>query len=218
MSFILDALKKSENERQQQADTEFAAVPSSPDTPGAPKWLWILGLLLALNVAVLLGILLRPDAPALPAAASPPAAQAPAPQARAPERAAPQDSFTERVEEARRNRPEAAAVEPIEPPPAATVQTRQVATPEPSPVASTNTEFAALPTLTEVRVNNQVDLPDLHVDIHVYSPVPAERFVFINMTKYRENEVLREGPRISGITVDGVILEYVGVSFILPRE
>ena len=49
MSFILDALKKSENERQEQSDTEFATVPSSPDAPAAPRWLWILGALLAIN-------------------------------------------------------------------------------------------------------------------------------------------------------------------------
>ena len=79
-------------------------------------------------------------------------------------------------------------------------------------------EFASLPTLTEVRVNNQVQLPDLHVDIHVYSPEPRERFVFINMAKYRENEVISEGPTITRIEADGVVLQYQGVSFILPRD
>ena len=46
MSFILDALKKSETERQQQAGGEFSNVPSSSGDQQSFKWLWILGLLL----------------------------------------------------------------------------------------------------------------------------------------------------------------------------
>ncbi len=61
MSFILDALKKSETERQQQTGSEFSNVPSSSGDPQSFKWLWILGLLLLVNVAVLVGILMRPD-------------------------------------------------------------------------------------------------------------------------------------------------------------
>ena len=56
MSFILDALKKSETERQQQGPSDFANVPSTPESPGAPRWLWVLVLLLAVNLAVLLGV------------------------------------------------------------------------------------------------------------------------------------------------------------------
>ena len=63
MSFILDALKKSETERQQQGPSDFANVPSSAESPRAPRWLWVLALLLAVNLAVLLGVFLRDDAP-----------------------------------------------------------------------------------------------------------------------------------------------------------
>ena len=59
MSFILDALKKSETERQQKGPSDFANVPASAESPGAPRWLWALALLLAINLAVLLGVLLR---------------------------------------------------------------------------------------------------------------------------------------------------------------
>ena len=64
MSFILDALKKSETERQEQAGGEFSNVPSRAGDQQSFKWLWFLGLLLLVNVAVLLGILLRPSQPA----------------------------------------------------------------------------------------------------------------------------------------------------------
>ena len=61
MSFILDALKKSENERQQQAPAEFVTVPSNPDAPRAPKWLWILGALLVVNIVVVVTLIARDD-------------------------------------------------------------------------------------------------------------------------------------------------------------
>ena len=47
MSFILDALKKSEADRQQQGGSDFANIPAGSESPGAPRWLWGLGLLLA---------------------------------------------------------------------------------------------------------------------------------------------------------------------------
>ena len=59
MSFILDALKKSETDRQQRSSAEFAGVPTSSDRAGVPRWLWGLGLLLAINLAVLLGLMFR---------------------------------------------------------------------------------------------------------------------------------------------------------------
>ena len=60
MSFILDALKKSESERQQQGAAEFAQVPVGRDSNRPPLWLWVLGILLVVNLAVLGGVLLRP--------------------------------------------------------------------------------------------------------------------------------------------------------------
>ncbi|MGB5626266.1 MAG: hypothetical protein WBM61_11070, partial [Woeseiaceae bacterium] len=59
MSFILDALKKSETDRQQRSSAEFAGVPTSSDRAGVPRWLWTLGLLLAINLAVLLALMFR---------------------------------------------------------------------------------------------------------------------------------------------------------------
>ena len=61
MSFILDALKKSETERQKQNTPGFADVPDATSPPRAPRWLWVLGGLLAINLVVLLGVMLRPE-------------------------------------------------------------------------------------------------------------------------------------------------------------
>jgi general secretion pathway protein B len=86
--------------------------------------------------------------------------------------------------------------------------------------ATTQSGFtlAALPTAAELRASGQLQMPELHLDIHVYSEDPAERFVFINMVRHREKSRLAEGPVVLEITPEGVILDYQGTRFLLPRE
>jgi len=209
MSFILDALKKSETERQRASTAEFAGVPTSGPDSGVPRWLWVVGVLLIINLAVLIGLFLRPDAPAIPAARPAPSTTLPA--------ASPE--FEAQVAEARRNPPAKQA-------PAAVVGPAD--TPAPAPAAepvspsaprrTTATDTTTLPTIFEVRAEGQVAIPDLHVDIHVYSERPEDRFVFINMTRHREGSRLAEGPVVEEITADGVVLSYQGRTFLLPRE
>lgn len=201
MSFILDALKKSETERQQQSGAEFSSVPSSPGETQSFKWLWILGLLLLVNIVVLVGVLMRPQ----DATEAPPLTQPPVPQ----EQSVAEPTFEEKIAEARQNQPPIQIQQ--EPQPAAAtpvVASRPAATPN----------RARVLTIDEVRVNGTLQLTDLHLDIHVYSDTPAERFVFINMTKHRENSRLDEGPEVVEITPDGVILEHQGTTFLLPRD
>lgn len=206
MSFILDALKKSETDRQQQSSAEFAAVPTSSDNPGAPRWLWALGLLLVINLAVLLGLFLRPDA-GQPSLTSSPATQSSAPVVSEP-------SFVEQVAAVKQDlsthqEPAVAVPQIVQPKPS-------VAAAVVSSDASRNT--AALPSFHTVRANGSIVLPDLHLDIHVYSDVPEDRFVFINMSKLREKSQLTEGPVIEEITPEGVVLEHRGTSFLLTRD
>jgi len=206
MSFILDALKKSETERQRQNTPGFADVPDGVDAPRAPRWLWVLGGLLAVNLVVLLGVMLKPELQATKDVTTPVAA-VPGSE--------PQATFSELVEEARKSQPD-----PV------TVSTDGTATETPTAVegratSATNTpRKIALPyaTFNELRANGTIVLPDLHLDIHVYSEQPEERFVFVNMSKYRERARLVEGPLVREITPDGVVLEHLGNGFLLPRE
>ena len=73
-------------------------------------------------------------------------------------------------------------------------------------------------TIDELRLSGALQIPELHLDILVYSEVPEERFAFINMVKQREQSTLDEGPVVSEITPEGVILDYRGTKFLLPRE
>jgi general secretion pathway protein B len=63
-----------------------------------------------------------------------------------------------------------------------------------------------------------MNVPHMHLDIHVFSENPAERFVFINMRRYDEGQVTQEGPRIERIARDGVVMDYQGQRFFLPRD
>lgn len=206
MSFILDALKKSETERQQQSGAEFASVPSSPGEPQSLKWLWILAALLGINIVVLIGVLMRPDAPSQ----TPAAIEAPSIDAATIEDAADAEpSFEDQVALAKADQAEreqaAAAVEPQEAAPVRSAPSR----------APTSRRVR---TIDELRLTGALEMTDLHLDLHVYNDVPAERFVFINMVKHREQSQLAEGPVVNEITPDGVILAYQGTTFLLPRE
>ena len=75
-----------------------------------------------------------------------------------------------------------------------------------------------LPTINEINLSGAQSLPELHLDVHVYATRPAERFVYINMRKYHEGAALQEGPTVERIRRDGVILNYQGLRFILPRQ
>ena len=103
MSFILDALKKSENDRQRQSGPALFEVRVAPPRAGFPTWAYALLVLLAVNLAIVGWLVLRrpaaaatpeaaektSSAPASPAPVSTPAqppqvAQTPAPQATPP--------------------------------------------------------------------------------------------------------------------------------------
>jgi len=218
MSFILDALKKSESERQQQSPAAFATVPKSESGPRAPRWLWILGGLLAINLVVLLGLFLRSSAEpsATPAVAESVGVDESPSQAVA--------SFAEQIEAARLNESQrraststpapqrqAAAEAPVETGRTPGTATRVAIQP---PARSA----ARLPTIYELQANGELTLPELHLDIHVYSDTPEDRFVFINMSKLREQSQLAEGPTVEEITADGVVLDHRGTTFLLPRD
>ena len=213
MSFILDALKKSETDRQQQGSAEFSGVPTSDRRESAPRWLWVLGALLAINLAVLLGLLLKPNAPPAVAADSTPPADPAATLASEEPAASGSDAFAEQVAAARQNAPARAEPRPVP------VETMSDEPPAPTIAATRGTtNAAALPTIHEVQANGLVSLPELHVDIHVYSEVAEDRFVFINMNKHKEGSRLAEGPLVREITPGGVVLVQNGTTFLLPRD
>ena len=232
MSFILDALKKSEIERQRQSAPGLIDARPSPRRSRMPLWVTILCILLGVNLLALTYVVLRKSAAPAPASrpAVAPQAAAAAPEARP---FSPLDGAPEYAPEipvaptavaplAATPTPDAA---PREPRPARTAPPGNAdaeALPHSGPEltdAETNTETGeVLPTINEVSLSGAQALPELHLDVHVYATQPADRFVYINMRKYHEGAKLQEGPTIERIRRDGVVLNDQGVRFLLPRQ
>lgn len=219
MSFILDALKKSEIERQRQSMPGLMDVPPALRRARLPLWALMLGALLAVNIVVLIVVLTRNGAPT----ASVPAKHAEtvaADSAKAPavaEHFSPLDAAPVYAPEI----PVPAAEEPS----AATHPLAQRSAPRalrrPDPVLvdeDTKNSDELLPSISEVSLTGAQALPELHLDVHVYATKPADRFVYINMRKYHEGNTLQEGPVLERIRRDGVVLDYQGLRFVLPRQ
>jgi general secretion pathway protein B len=217
VSFILDALRKSETERQRQAGPGLVDAGYRPPARRRGVWLPLLVVVLAANL-VLMGIfwLRREPRPANAATAAVPAAGAQptvTPAVRPPAAATP-DAGAEAQFAAIADMPavdEPPVTEVLEPPPEPAVQVRSEA--NTGPAVSED-----LPTAEQLVAEGALSIPALHLDIHVFSPTPAERFVFINTRRYIEGAQMSEGPRVEEIREDGVVLSVEGRRFLLTRD
>src|SRR3546814_12272962 len=54
------------------------------------------------------------------------------------------------------------------------------------------------------------------LDVHVYDPDPAKRWVMIDGKRYREGDTLASGPQIAQIIESGVVFDYQGAQDLLP--
>ena len=225
MSLILDALKKSENERRRQQNPSIADVRVAQPEQKPPVWLWWLLGLLAVNLLVLAIVLLGRPGPAperqrteVEIPATPPAAQTSAPRVQLPP---PKEEVRSLSREIVAAEPAPATAEPRtrrENPPAS------VATaPAPDPVTAEPAESRpvgdpGVPYFEELRGAGTLNLPDLNIELHVYHPTPASRMVYINGRKYLEGATLNDGPDVVAIRADGVLLRHRGIEFLLPRD
>ena len=167
-----------------------------------PAWAIIICILLGINVLILGVMLLRQQTPAAPP--PPPSPPAPAKQAPLAPHFSPMDST-----------PLYAPEIPVDQP---DTSTRGAAPPAPSAVENNPLDDEVLPDIGQLSLSDGQTLPQLHLDVHVYATRSAERFVYINMRKYREGAMLAEGLTVERIRRDGVVLSYRGLRFLLPRQ
>jgi general secretion pathway protein B len=218
VSFILDALRKSEIERQRQSGPSMAEFPVAREDRRLPVALVVIGFLLAVNLAVVLFFLLRDDT-AAPPPGTPPAATGAAqpalPPATQPLPAEPSPLESEALSaDEYETEPPAVYYEPpvTEAPgaPDPTLLPRADAGANIGPgVTTAGDDFAAVAAAT--------GLPQLTVDLHIYATDPAKRAVFINGHRYTRGARMAEGPLVEDITPDGALLSYRGRRFLLPR-
>jgi len=228
MSFILDALKKSEREREQQAQgIQPGFVYRRPHTP--PLWMIaVIGLLLVNMVLIVVMWMRSNNQPAGPLITVNNAAPVVAPTAAAPARElAPTETRPLQPENASlvETTDETAKVLANAPVPDGPQLVRQITPDDAAANSGSNpiTTFpknasSGVPTLDSIGGAAALNLQQLHLDIHVYSLKDTERFVFINMKKYAEGQTLKEGPLLTRITPDGAVLKYQNQEFLLPRQ
>ncbi len=225
MSFILDALRKSEHERQRQSGPSIAELPVAREDRRLPLALLAIGALLLVNAAVIAFFLWRDGTatavPAAPPAAAPAAvtAAAPAPPpvavAEVPAAPAPAPAVAAAPAEVRPLAEEAAVsyVNAPPPPPDPTLLPAAPATPPPAVPAA-----GAPPSIHQLPPQATAGLPALSMDLHIWADDPARRAVFINGRRYQQGAALAEGPTIEEITRDGAVLYHRGRRFLLPRQ
>lgn len=247
MSFILDALRKSEHDRQRTAGPALAEVPVAPARPRTNLWAPIAVALLVVNVAVIGFLLLRKSNDVAATAAPPAVATSPAPVAPPPvTRPAPAPipgglgAQNPLAAEAGDGQPGvdpellagAAAVPEGPPAVTSTAAGRGSVVYESLPdsaIAGGPPAVAVPPAARAAPESGSSSMPSadelagagvpaLNLDLHVYTARPAERLVFINSHKYREGDALAEGPIVQQITPRGVVLEYGGRTYLLAQQ
>jgi general secretion pathway protein B len=75
-----------------------------------------------------------------------------------------------------------------------------------------------LPSVWELPYGTRKELPDLQLTMHVYSSVPAERFVVIEGARHVEGDDLGNGVVLHEISTDGMVLDFKGQRFLYPRD
>lgn len=185
MSFILDALKKSERERQKRIAPKMSNILVEQPKFTRPKWFILIISMLFLVICFLILSIFFPNSINIFNKEASIAIELPL-ETKIP----PNLKF---------NDPELPKIEVIS---------------NDMPIINSSEIF----NIDIANLKYNLSLPDLHIDIHVYSEVPNERFVFINMRKYKEGEVLIYGPNIQTITAEGVILNYKNINFLLAKN
>ena len=240
MSFILDALKKSESARQRQSGPALFEVTVARPRTRLPPWAIAIAALLAINLVIVTWMLVRHSTRAEGNSAAPPAVSGDAAPRAAP---APLAAVTASVTGA----PAGAAAPQSTAPPvlvpssppappllvsagsAGTAATPAAQNPEDYVPAAEEPALDSsrhvrrgtaegVPLYQDVAATPGTQIPQLRLDLHVYAARPEDRFVMINMHKLREGDSLADGVHVDSITTDGAVLSYNGSRFLLPRD
>ncbi len=222
MSYILEALRKSEQERS------LGQVPHPGREPaggwhgrraGRRYWPW-LALALAANAGLLAWIALRPAVPPpqqpsaeagpavapVPDASSPVERQQPRPVPPAPVVQAAPSRDAQVVEEEAGQPPR---LQPAGPPAAPRPAVEKVSALVPAP--------AQVPLWEEMPESFRQRIGRPELEVHFYTGQAARRFVFLEQKKYREGDRLANGLVLEAITSDGAIFASAGRRFRVER-
>jgi general secretion pathway protein B len=203
VSFILDALRKSETERQREAAPALSRVPLASVRRETPVWILALLALLVLATVVLAAAWWRSSA-LVRATGSPPLADAAAlPAAEAGSRGPLSSPASDGAAAGQTGRAEALGNgEPT--------RTEIRAEPE------TGTGAAPRPIGELAAVDSSQ--PAFRLDLIAYHPDPGRAYVRINGAQYAVGERIANGPTIVEIRRDGAVLAHRGETFLLGQR
>jgi general secretion pathway protein B len=209
VSYILDALRKSDQQRRRGAAPTLLAGQATAVAPRQPAFL-AYGLLAAVLVGAGMAIgWLRPWQPeqAAPGRAEPvavkPPASTPRQAASAPFAVAPQPKPELQVQNATPSAPV-----PTKPQRPARAKPKTDGTPR-----EADAGVQTVISMAELPLSIQQELPPMTISVHAYSGNPANRLVSINNRMLREGGYLVPGLKLEQITPDGMIFGYKGYSF-----
>ncbi|NTV94716.1 MAG: general secretion pathway protein GspB [Thiobacillus sp.] len=217
MSYILDALRKSELQRNQVAapsrplELPLASAPASP-RPAYRLWLPAAVALMAIASFWLWpeGAKVAPPIPALPGnsvpvPASTGAESAPAPDAAAPSAMPAQEAKT-RHAVAPVNQDETIKLAP----PAVAAPARAAEATTPTVDRNLVEQAAPAATLADLPPEVRQAIPAMTIAMHSYSDKAAERMVMVNGKILHEGDELTPGLRLDRVTAEGLVFAYRG--------
>jgi general secretion pathway protein B len=208
MSFILDALKKSEEERlrQQNPSTLPTALPRSNGR--TPAWVWALLCLLVVNLVVLAVVLLKPRADVPTIAATPVVVAAAVVPTETITKAAPSAPKLNGVDEEAAPDSQGSGI---------ATQSAPVTTPPSLPASLPASVPASVPTRNQ-QLAAGANLPPATLNLHVFDADRTKRFVLLNGERLREGDTNRDGLTVVTITPEGVVLSFGAASFAVSIE
>ena len=222
MSYILDALKKADQERSlgEVPDLE-AAHWGERHRKRSYRWVWIVAALLLVNGVLMYLLLGRDDSMApdtgvlqesmevLPVTPVPRVEKTVEPPSRSVVRPR-EPVYVPPVAPARR--PPARVQQMPSMPSTAEDESTTVFTP-PAPAASRPAVTSGVPEWNDLPLEFRSGLSMPRIDVHVYSDDPGRRFILVDLKKYREGETLDSGAVLEEILPDSIQLYFQGTRF-----
>ena len=225
MSFILDALRKSEHERRLETAPDIMHAPVAVPRQRLPAWTIVLMASLAAalvavtaysflqrrsvqttNDAVRTAPLPVVEQTSVPARTQAATIAVTAPSVQQPEPAATAAPATSALDTAATQSATGAPVE-IDVPASAVTQTS-------APLSVRASDTSGLPTYAQA-IADGLSVSALQMQLHVHSSSPASRFVVINGNRLREGERVAGGSLVEEIVAEGAVLSYQGRQFLL---
>lgn len=235
MSYLLDALRKADHQRQLGTVPGLETVPPSAAAPGTPAWVvWVIVGIVLLNITVL-GLILGQwlgmpfDLKSNTAVAVHPAVQTkhqkyPATDEhigkKGKEKPVPKQAGhadQSQTGDPRDGATTAASLRGnLQGTPVMDAESKAEMTDRANSVAPQPPQREKAPMLLALPEHVRAGLPEYTVNGHLYSSEPGLSFVLINGGRYHEGSRLPRGGMVVAIDAEGVVIRYQGQRFRLP--